>query len=118
MEPPVVLGTLNIPAIEDRPDTAPELLHRILGKGSGVLLDDLLEGVDNLGQPLTRDLVVGAHAFLISDRGQNLLEASMGHSQHHIAVHGEQPAVAVAYEPCVGALLDLPRNDFPVETQI
>ena len=100
IETAVNLGPVGIPAIENRPDRAPQLLVRILRKGCaqfglndpGIFLDQLLPIFN-----LHLNIGVVAHVFL--GNFQNILEQVVVDPQHHIGIHLNEPTVAVPGEP-------------------
>ncbi len=92
----VVLGTLGVPALEDRFNGTPELLLRIVGEGmAGALLHDRLEVVHKVVQ------VVGGQVDIAFDLAACLgflelcFERSLADVVHDVAVHHHEAAIGV-----------------------
>ncbi len=118
MDLAVLDGALVVPALEDRADRAPELLHGILRERLAVLDQDFVRLADHLREAVGRDFGVGLHVLALAGALDRALELMLRHAEHHVAVHREQAAVAVAQEARVHAAADLGLDDRVVQAQI
>ena len=118
VKPAVLDGAPRVPAVEHRTHAAPELVERLLGKGPTRGADRLEPAIDHPLESFGRDLRVVLHAFLAPHETQGLLESCVGHVQHDVPVHRDQPAIAVAHESGVHPLGDQLRHHRIVQTEV
>ncbi len=83
-----------------------------------VLRDQLEVLAGHRLQLVRRQLGIELHPRTLAGRLQDLLELVERHLEHDVAVHLNQPPVAVTHEAGVTAALDHPVDDLVVETQI
>ncbi len=101
----VELGALAVPGLEDRLDGEVHLLARVLREvPAGLLLDDLLEGGDQLLQ--VGGLEVGVDGDLLGVLGlvEGLLEELAVDAEDRLAEHLDEAAVGVPGEALVAGL--------------
>ena len=119
VDPPVVRGAAGPPALEDRLDRAPELRHRILGKGQPRPgLNDGLELSHQGAQVVRGEVDIPLDASATPYVVEHLLERLLAQIEHHVAVHLHEAAVGVIGESRVRRAGHEPLNRVIVEPEV
>ncbi len=96
VEPAIDLGAVCIPAVKHRPDRTPQLFVNILRKVRAQFSGNDLLVFPHQRLPVFRaHLHIGVEAVVFLDDLQRVFEQVMIDAQHHIAVHLDEPAIAV-----------------------
>ncbi len=116
---PPLDGPVVVPGCEYRRDGSPQLVVRVLREGlPGVILVDLLEFLHEVLPVLGRELGV----VLDPGLGLLLIDQFLVHvvfnALHHVAVHLDEPPVAVVSKPPVVGLVFQPLDRLVVEPQV
>ncbi len=115
----IVDGAASVPAAEDRLGGEPDLLARVLRKGTSRLaLDDLLEPGGNPPPVVGSEVGVARDPGALPGLRQHLLERFVGDLHHHRAEHLHQPAVAVEGEARIAGETLESRRDLVVEADV
>mmetsp|Transcript_40600 Transcript_40600/g.79488 ORF Transcript_40600/g.79488 Transcript_40600/m.79488 type:complete len:620 (-) Transcript_40600:61-1920(-) len=109
--------TGRVPRGKDGVDSPHELVLGLGGEGFAFLLVHVLVRRDELLEVCGRQLVVVVHTLLLLELLESLLKKRVMHAHDHVAVHVQQPAVAVVGETLVGDL-GKALNHFVVEAKI
>ena len=119
IEPPVSDRARRLPAAEHRADGAPELFFGIVREGRTGFLHDLgLEGRDQRFQIIRRQFRIQRDAAIFLRVFEQVFEMVVIDAQHDIAIHLDEPAVAVIGEAAVIAARRQPFDRHIVQPQV
>ena len=118
-------GTLVHPTVEYGTDSAPKLIHRIVGEVLAcLLLDGCLECLDELLQFFDCHFVVESNSALLLHVHDNSLEwidvflVDRLHAKHNIAIHLYETTIAVVSEALIACLASQSLYYLVVQTKV